>query len=314
MRPPGRTRAASAGASSMQRIGEDVGDDDVERRPLAARAGRPATNVASTPLRARVGAARDERLRVDVGADDARRRRAGTRRSRGCRSRSRSRARDSPRAQLAREPFEAQPRGRMRAGAEREPGIEREIDRRRVDGGSHHDGTIQSPSVIRIGANCACVARTQSCSATAKRLVRRQRAAAIARQRAPAPPAIGRAAANSAVSATDRPARRRRLAGLAVERRLVRRAGARDRRCRPTARRRRAARPPTRRRRRRRRRSAGRCSSRARDGPRRARAGRARVSPPACASRASLRDSGSTCRRAGTSRRAAAPGAAGCWS
>ena len=39
-----------------------------------------------------------------------------------------------------------------------------------------------------------------------------------------------------------------------------------------------------------------------------------RASPPACVSRASLRDSGSTLRRAGTSRRAEAPGAAGCWS
>ena len=37
-----------------------------------------------------------------------------------------------------------------------------------ASGAVHHEGTIHSVSAIRTGANCACVVRTQSCSATAR--------------------------------------------------------------------------------------------------------------------------------------------------
>ena len=118
-----RTRAASAGASSAQRIGEDVGDDDVER---AAHAGRPSgarTSRVDAVGRAlaRAGA---HRLRIDVDADDAARAelRRRDREDAGAAAVVEHRRAG---AKLAREPGEAKPRRRMRPGAEREPRIER---------------------------------------------------------------------------------------------------------------------------------------------------------------------------------------------
>ena len=49
----------------------------------------------------------------------------------------------------------------MRTGAERDAGIERDVYRT-AKGGSHQVGTIHKSSSMRIGWNCACVARTQS--------------------------------------------------------------------------------------------------------------------------------------------------------
>ena len=104
---------------------------------------------------------------VDVDADDAAARRASRRRSRGCRSRSRSRAptcRCRNRARAARRGTGASSdASRCRT---RDPGSSVRLMRVAIAAAVHHDGTIQRSSAMRIGANCACVARTQSWSAT----------------------------------------------------------------------------------------------------------------------------------------------------
>ena len=226
MRPPGRTRAASAGASSDQRIGEDVGDDDVERA-VAATARRPATNVASTPLRVRIGAARDERLRIDVDADDA----AGAELARGDREDARAAAVVEHRlaaAQLALEPLEAQPRRRMDPVPNASPGSSARLIARRIDGvaPARHD---PQPSAIRMRPELRLRRAHPVLSATVDRSRAAAARGAARRAVAASAAAIGRRAANSAVKRLTGHACAARLAGLVEQRRFVGGAGMRVR-------------------------------------------------------------------------------------
>ena len=183
---------------------------------------------------------------------------------------------------------------------------------------SHHEGTIQSPSAIRMRRELRLRRAHPVLVGHVEGLVRRQHFAAGRQSASTAESTV--AAGKQRRQAADRPMRGRRRARLVVHGRFIGRSGVARRRCRPTARRRRAARPPRCRRCRRPHRNATQRSSCEPDC--RLNGVRRRTKPiakrestrPACASRASLRDSGSTSRRGGISRRAGAPGAAGCWS
>ena len=191
------------------------------------------------------------------------------------------------------QPREAQPRGRMRAGAEREPRIEREVERRGIGRRAprRHD-----PEVRRRSRS----ARTAPAS-RAPSPARRPRRVSCAGTAAPsASRSVGEQRIDVGIARRTAPRRARRghsaaagLAGLAEDRRLGGGAGGRDRRRRPTSAP--ASSSASDQRvgvRRRRRRSGARRSSSA-HGTR-----RTPFSRPPCASRASPRGSGSTCRRA----------------
>ena len=246
-------------------------------------------------------------------------RRASPRRSRECRSRIRSRA-PTLHGRSSRTSHSRQSRV---VGCEPVPNASPGSSVTLIaegSGAAHHDGTIQRRSWM-------CRARTAPASRAPSpaRQRRASRAAGDANPSAAPASASARAASaaagNSAVTRRGRPTRIGRHAGLAVERDLAavpasairdvdRRGAGVEKRVAP---------------------GVGRAGvgietqrdivgghPRGHSGQalvtRRARQRRRRVSPRACASRAFPRDSGSTCRRAGTCRPAEAPGAAECWS
>ena len=159
-----RARAARAPARAAQRVGQDVRDDDVERAGRQ-RVGRDEARVDA--VRARV--VRGWRA---MPADRCRCRRRGRapsfarRRSRGCRSRSRSRAATRPRET----PRASHSRHSRVVGCVPVPNASPGSSARLSAAGSRRLRTTSARSRIRsaisIGPNCACVARTQSCSAT----------------------------------------------------------------------------------------------------------------------------------------------------
>ncbi len=165
-----------------------------------------------------VGAARRERVGIDVGADDT----TGAEAARGDRQdpRSATVVEDALSRRAAR--AASQRRHRRVVGCDPVPNASPGSSARLIAAGStgsHHDGTIHNPSAIWSGANCACVARTQSVSGTSNVSCG---GSALPRAR----PAPASAAARLSPVAkerrqpADRPARRRRHAGLVVERRL----------------------------------------------------------------------------------------------
>jgi hypothetical protein len=110
-----------------QGTGENVGDDDVERRSGSRGALAGEDEGRGNAVGKRIRAARGDRLRVDVDADDC----AGAELRSGDRQDSRAAAvieHALAAAKLRGEPGEAQPRRRVRAGTECEPGVEGDVD------------------------------------------------------------------------------------------------------------------------------------------------------------------------------------------
>mgnify|MGYP003693872097 CR=1 FL=1 len=312
MRPPGRTWRESAGARDIsgfaRMLATTTSNASVAESPSTGR------KVASTPLRVAFA-----RLAVSAcGSMSVPTTRPAPKPAGGDRQDSRAASEIENRlagAQFAREPAEAKPRRRMRPGPERESRIEREIDGGGID--QRHTTMERSTARRRSGA-----ARTAPASRAPSpvRARRRSRAAAT----------LGRAPPSRA-SAAESPSRRRTApsigspanAGPAVRR--ARRTSALRPRCRRCASAMSTDSAPASS-------SASAHASAASasgveaqrnvahhlccDGKRTtiARRRATRSSRPACAWRASLRDSGSTSRRAGISRRAGAPDAAECWS
>ena len=192
-------------------------------------------NVASTPLRpalARLAA-------TACGSMSTPTTRAGAEPRRGDREDARAAAVVEHRLARARTFAASQRRHRRVVGCEPVPNARPGSSARLIapgSSGSHHVGTIQRPSAIRIGANCACVARTQSCSATLEALVRRRGAPSRRAAARRAPRRDRRRRPNSARQPRHRPARRRRRRRARRRAASRRRAGARRRRRRPTAR------------------------------------------------------------------------------
>ena len=168
MRPPGRTRAASAGASRRSGLAGCWRRRRRTDRTRPRRGPRAAGTRASPPL----AAAFATLAAIACGSTSVPTTRAGAQARSGDRQ-------DAGAAAVVEHRFAgAGARSRATAGtaasSDASPCRTRARDRatRLIAAGStgsHHDGTIQSPSAMRIGANCACVARTQSCSATSAR-------------------------------------------------------------------------------------------------------------------------------------------------
>ena len=129
-RPPGAHPASQQRRHALERIGEDIGDDDVvlARREVAGQA-----EVGGHVIQHGVVARGGDGLGVDVDAVDPRRAQLG-----------RSDREDAGAAaiiqqrfaagELRIEPAQAQPRGGMAAGAECQAGVELEVDRAAVGG------------------------------------------------------------------------------------------------------------------------------------------------------------------------------------
>ena len=298
--PSGRTRPASSGASSSSGLARMLATTTSKAPSRNAPASRTRRSPRSRPRWPGWPASPADRRR----RRKCRPPRASPLRSQECRNRSRSRAR-APRAQDAR---------RASAGTAvssdgcryrtRVPGSIRRLIAPATTG-SHHDGTIHSRSLACIGANCTCVLRTQSVAGTGSIACGGGGLPSSAPRRTSAPSmsAPHRRARSGALPATKRLRRRQLPRYRARQNTRSHRACRRLRRLhRPKARRPRATRPT---------------SVRHRPQPHRRTARDTplpRIRRSACASPSAARGSGSTCRRAGTTRRAAAPDAAECWS